>query len=270
MSSIEWTNETWNPVTGCTRITPGCDNCYMFQQYPRLRGMGVPGYDKAPDVVQMWPDRLDIPMRWSKPRLVFVNSMSDLFHPDVAIEFIEQVFDVMARTPEHTYQVLTKRPARAVRFLEEYNPEDLGVQPLPNVWVGVSVTGGPETAPFLDQLGRIRAAVRFVSYEPALEPFDFTQWLLPFEPGCIDWLIVGGESGPGARPFNVGWAESVIAQGAHAGVPVFVKQLGRRPYLTTPGQTAWRPSNTNKGSDPSDWPAAWRVREWPRVLKVQP
>ena len=167
-STIEWTDETWNPVTGCSRVSPGCDNCYMFALYPRLHAMGVPGYEAAPDIVQMLPNRLNAPLTWAKPRRVFVNSMSDLFHKQVTFEFITDVFKVMREADQHIFQVLTKRPGRAVGWWEQCGKHEFGEWPK-NVWIGTSVEN-QKYAPRLTVLGRIPAEIRFVSAEPLLGP----------------------------------------------------------------------------------------------------
>ena len=167
-STIEWTDETWNPVTGCTRVSPGCDHCYMFALYPRLTAMGVPGYGGDPREVRLLPERLDAPMRWGKPRRVFVNSMSDVFHPRVPYEFINGIFDVMCEASErrgHVFQVLTKRPGRAVGWWERHQSRYNGEWP-DGVWVGTSVES-QKYAPRITVLARLPAAVRFVSAEPS-------------------------------------------------------------------------------------------------------
>ena len=166
-SAIEWTDETWNPVTGCTRVSPGCDHCYMYALYPRLRGMGVPGYETAPGDVRMLPERLYLPLTWRKPKRVFVNSMSDLFHSQVPYSFISEVFEVMQEASAkrgHVFQVLTKRPGRAVGWWEQQGAELFDAWPA-NVWIGTSVES-PKYAPRLTVLGRLPAPVRFVSAEP--------------------------------------------------------------------------------------------------------
>ena len=220
-SRIEWTDTTWNPVTGCTKVSAGCDNCYMFRQYPRLRGMGVNGYDRAPDVVQLLPDRVDQPRRWTRPRRVFVNSMSDLFHPDVPYAFINRVFTTMAETPAHEYQVLTKRPGRANHWWERTGHLQLAAWP-PNVLLGVSVES-QQHHKRVRMLERLPAPVRFVSAEPLLGPLDLMTYLVH---GAIQWVIAGGESGPGARPMDLEWARTLRDQCAWANVPFFLKQLG--------------------------------------------
>ena len=222
-STIEWTDETWNPVTGCSRVSPGCDNCYMFALYPRLRGMKVPGYGATPDTVQMLPGRVEAPLSWRRPRHVFVNSMSDLFHPHVEYGFISDVFDVMNEAEQHVFQVLTKRPGRAAGWWEQHGQSRFGEWPS-NVWMGTSVES-QKYAPRLSVLGRIPAAVRFVSAEPLLERVDLTEWL---EDGTLQWVIAGGESGPRARSMDIDWVRDLRDQSVDAGVAFFLKQLGGR------------------------------------------
>ena len=223
-SAIEWTDETWNPVTGSTRVSPGCDHCYMFTLYPRLKAMSVPGYGISPDQVTLLPERLPIPLTWKKPRRVFVNSMADLFHPDVTFEFIYETFSVMRDAADqcgHVFQVLTKRPGRAVGWWNEYQEQFPEGWP-PNVWIGTSVES-QKYAPRLTVLGRLPAKVRFVSAEPLLESLDLTEWL---ENETLHWVIVGGESGPGARPMDADWVIALQEQTSRAGVAFFLKQLG--------------------------------------------
>lgn len=224
MSAIEWTDATWNPVTGCSRVSPGCDRCYMFAMYPRLRAMGVRGYETEPDDVQMMRERLYAPLSWVKPRKVFVNSMSDLFHPKVDFEYIAEIFDVMRRASAergHLFQVLTKRPGRAVAWWKQHAGEFPDGWP-ERVWIGVSVET-QKYAPRLSVLSRLPAPVRFVSAEPLLGPLDLSEWL---EAGKLHWVIAGGESGSGARPMKLEWARRLRDQSASAGVPFFLKQLG--------------------------------------------
>ncbi len=223
-STIEWTDETWNPVTGCTRVSPGCDNCYMFALYPRLRGMSVPGYEEAPDVVQLLPERLNAPLKWKKPRHVFVNSMSDVFHPSVPYEFAFEIFKVMdeaSRLYGHVFQVLTKRPGRALGWWERYSDRFPNGWPS-KVWIGTSVEN-QKYAPRITVLERIPAAIRFVSAEPLLEEIDLTEWL---DRGALNWLIVGGESGHRARPMHLDWVRQLRDQAEKADVSFFLKQLG--------------------------------------------
>ena len=223
-SSIEWTDETWNPVTGCSRVSPGCDHCYMFALYPRLRGMGVPGYETVPEDVRLLPERLQAPLSWKRPRRVFVNSMADVFHPKVPFDFVLQMFTVMAEASDsrgHVFQVLTKRPGRAVAWWEQYQGQFPNGWP-PQIWIGTSVET-QKYAPRLTVLERVPAAVRFVSAEPLLERLNLTSWL---KRGVLDWVIVGGESGPGARPMDLDWVRDLRDQSTRAGVAFFLKQLG--------------------------------------------
>lgn len=223
-SSIEWTDDTWNPVTGCTRVSPGCDHCYMFALYPRLKAMGVPGYQTAPGDVRLLPERLSIPLSWRNPRRVFVNSMADVFHPNVPFDFIFEMFSVMEEATSkqgHVFQVLTKRPGRAVAWWKQYRRNFPDGWP-PNIWIGTSVEN-QKYAPRLTVLGRLPAPVRFVSAEPLLERIDLTPWL---EKGVLKWVIVGGESGRAARPMDLDWVRHLRDQSASAGVAFFLKQLG--------------------------------------------
>ncbi len=210
-SSIEWTEATWNPVTGCTKVSPGCAHCYAETFAERFRGVPDHPYEMGFDLT-LRPERLELPLGWRKPRMIFVNSMSDLFHEDVPAEFVQQVFGTMKRARWHTFQVLTKRPGRALELAAEL--------PWPaNVWLGVSV----ENRRFLsrlDALRRIPAAVRFASCEPLLGPLD------GIELRDIDWVIAGGESGPRARPMKPQWACALRDACTREGVPFFFKQWG--------------------------------------------
>ena len=221
-SSIEWTEATWNPTTGCDRISVGCDNCYALTLAKRLKAMGVAKYQSDGDPrtsgpgfgVTIHPDSLDLPYTWRTPRTVFVNSMSDLFHAKVPVAFIHQVLAVMADTPQHTYQVLTKRAQRLRRLAE-------GLEFPPNVWIGVSV----ENADHLDRVDDLRqvpAAVRFLSCEPLLGPLD------DLDLNGIHWVIAGGESGPRHRPMDPQWVLDIRDKCQTAGVPFFFKQWGGR------------------------------------------
>ena len=219
-SSIEWTGSTWNPTTGCDRISAGCDNCYALTLAKRLKAMGNAKYQTDGDPrtsgpgfgVQIHPDALDIPRRWRQPRVVFVNSMSDLFHAQVPNDFIHQVFDVMLETPRHTYQLLTKRPKRVARMAA-------GLPWPPNVWMGVTVENA-ETRWRADELRKVPSAVRFISAEPLLAP------LPDMDLDGIDWLIAGGESGRGFRPVEEQWLVDLRDQCAEAGTAFFFKQWG--------------------------------------------
>ncbi len=212
-SEIEWTEATWNPVTGCDKVSPGCKHCYAEVMARRLQGMGQANYRNGFRVT-LQPHMLERPLQWRAPQLVFVNSMSDLFHQAVPFGFIERVFDVMRRASWHTFQVLTKRAER----LEELAP--LLHWPS-NVWMGVSVER--EDYQFrIEHLRRTSARVRFLSLEPLLGP------LRRLELSGIDWVIVGGESGPRARPMEQGWVEEILEQCEAVGVPFFFKQWGGR------------------------------------------
>ncbi len=210
-SAIEWTEATWNPVTGCTKISPGCKHCYAERMARRLQAMGQPNYANGfrPTTHE---HMLEAPLRWRKPRTIFVNSMSDLFHEDVPASFIRRVFDVMRIAPWHRFQVLTKRSERLLDLSAELPWP-------PNVWMGVSAEN--EAYSFrIDHLRRTGAKVKFLSLEPLLGP------LSPLDLGGIDWVIVGGESGPGARPMHESWVTGILRQCRKSGIPFFFKQWG--------------------------------------------
>jgi protein gp37 len=241
-TKISWTGKTWNPVTGCDRISPGCDHCYALTLAGRLKRMGSAKYQADGDPrtsgpgfgVTCHPDVLDEPLRWRKPQLVFPCSMSDLFHNDVPLSFIGDVWRVMARCPQHTFQVLTKRPQRAARQIswehERANmygtgnsfvvgsPDD-GYKPLPNVWLGTTIESDRYSFR-ANWLRETPAAVRWLSLEPLIGPLPS----LSFE--GIDWVVIGGESGHGARPMELEWAADLVDRAQAAGVAVHVKQLG--------------------------------------------
>jgi protein gp37 len=210
-SAIEWTESTWNPVTGCSKISPGCKNCYAERMAKRLQAMGQPNY-AAGFAVSLHDHALELPISWKKPQTVFVNSMSDLFHEDVPESFLRRVFAVMCRASWHTFQVLTKRAARleAVSGHLEWPA---------NVWMGVSV----ESATYLDRIDHLRrvpASVKFVSFEPLLGPVGAVDL------DGVDWAIVGGESGPKARPMQAVWATEIRDACLATDVPFFFKQWG--------------------------------------------
>jgi protein gp37 len=210
-SSIEWTEATWNPVTGCTKVSPGCANCYAERMAKRLKAMGQPRYRNGFKLT-LQPDVLEVPLRWKRPRMVFVNSMSDLFHKDVPFDFIAKCFAVMERASHHTFQVLTKRVERAAGIAHRL--------PWPqNVWMGTSVENADYTRR-VHLLARIPAAIRFLSLEPLLGPIP----QLPLSQ--IDWVIVGGESGPGARPMDAKWVFDIRDRCLSRSVPFFFKQWG--------------------------------------------
>ncbi|MBQ0867402.1 DUF5131 family protein [Streptomyces sp. RK75] len=243
-SAIEWTEATWNPTTGCDRVSAGCDNCYALTLAKRLKAMGSPKYQNDGDPrtsgpgfgLTVHPDALDVPYGWKSPRTVFVNSMSDLFHARVPIDYVRRVFEVIADTPQHTYQVLTKR-ARRLRQVAGR------LEWPPNLWMGVSVESEEQVAR-VDDLRQIPAAIRFLSCEPLIGPLhglDVTD---------IDWVIIGGESGHGARAMDMSWAAHVVDRCQAAGCAPFVKQLGSR----------WGKHHKDIGQ----FPEALRVREYPK------
>lgn len=323
MTAIEWTDVTWNPIRGCTRVSEGCRNCYAERTALRFSKGPYRGLVKSTSAGPRWTgnirfvrDMLRAPLSWREPRRVFVNSMSDLFHERVDEWVLDEIFAVMALAPRHTFQILTKRP----RVMREYFRDmryrlsrifrqaiTLGKldanavasrlddpRPLDNVWLGASIEDQPNADLRIPDLLCTPAAIRFVSYEPALGPVDFTSVVysglvavntltkpvtvgvpIPHEPDeqgrrGLDWVIVGGESGPGARPFDLAWARSTVAQCRAAGVPVFVKQLGSRPTTeqrTRPaGESPWVLLRHPKGGNPAEWPEDLRVREWPKAV----
>ncbi len=365
---IAWTDQTWNPTRGCSRVSKGCEHCYAEGVARRFSGPGQPyeglvrldrdGKAKAQwsGVVRLVPDHLGDPMRWKRPRRVFVNSMSDLFHEALSIPDIARVFAVMAQAERHTFQVLTKRAKRmrevlaSELFWADVDLAHIGLfsgdggteddrdrvakacaaQRLRNVWLGTSIEDQATADERIPQLLACPAAVRFVSYEPAIGPVDFSHWIAPTTccngcgdshggehqlcPSCgednaittwgvdqfarwstgeryaandgaghedidrgspLDWIVVGGESGLGARPFDLAWARSTIAQCRAAGVACFVKQLGASPRVWT-GERGYTPDvfdlpelrlRDRKGGDIDEWPKDLRVRQWPEVRR---
>lgn len=289
---IEWTETTWNPLVGCTVCAAGCRNCYAMRMAARLEAMGVPHYAGTTRKVSghaVWTGKVNAapghiltqPLRWTKPRRIFVNSMSDLFHPAVPDAVIDSVFAVMALCPHHTLQVLTKRPARmrgyladedrlgealcteAWHILNHRDPGPAPTWPLPNVWLGTSVSTQADADANIPHLLATSAAVRFLSAEPLLGPVDIGEWLQDGIPtreqidgpngphyirhGAprIDWVICGGESGPGRRPMDLQWARDLRDQCRGAGVPLFFKQVDKVQPI----------------------PADLMVREWPTSNK---
>ena len=209
-SSIEWTEATWNPVTGCTKVSPGCAHCYAETFAERFRGVPGHPYERGFDL-QLRPERLEQPLTWAQPRMIFVNSMSDLFHENIDLAYIREVFRVMRRANWHTFQILTKRSQRIAEIAPRLCWPD-------NIWMGVSVENQRWTSR-IDDLRRVPAKVRFLSCEPLLGP-------LKLNLDGIDWAIVGGESGPRARPMKPEWARDIRQQCAQAGVAFFFKQWG--------------------------------------------
>ena len=212
-SAIEWTDATWNPVTGCTKVSPGCKNCYAERLALRLQAMGTRRYRDGFRVT-LHPDQVSLPLRWREPRRIFVNSMSDLYHEDVPERFVRDVFDVMVRAQRHVFQILTKRAERLAALAPSLPWR-------PHIWQGVSIENAAYTRR-IEYLRRVPAAVRFLSVEPLLGPIPE----LPLE--GIDWVIVGGESGPRHRPVDPRWVRDIRDQCVRAGVPFFFKQWGGR------------------------------------------
>jgi protein gp37 len=331
-STIEWTDTTWNPVSGCDKVSPGCAHCYAETMAARLKAMALkdisdgkdPGrkrhYIDAIDDKGRWsgkmtpvPESLADPLHWKKPRRVFVNSMSDLFHDDVPDEFIDRVFAVMYQAQWHTFQVLTKRAERmaayfadkgkrataigtaAYHLAAQQSPEKAAILtngdfvddvfhgwPIPNVWLGVSAEDQQRADERIPWLLKTPAAVRFVSAEPLLGPIDLKDWPKdedehgdPFLVAKLDWVIVGGESGHGARPCSLDWIRSIVGQCSAAGVPCFVKQIGGNAFTPHPGiewvkydpvyDDPWE-TKDKKGGDPAEWPEDLRVRQYPEVV----
>lgn len=326
-TAIEWTDATWNPVRGCSRVSEGCRNCYAERQAarfasPPVAGVGQDDSDASPGgpfygfVTKVnghaaWTGKVELvekhlmdPLKWRTSRKVFVNSMSDLFHEELTDEAIDRVFAVMVAAYWHQFQILTKRAGRLPSYIEGLRKRWIGATglaypgpningpfkwPAPNIWLGVSVEDQKTADERVPLLLQTPAAVRFVSYEPALGPVDFES--IPFclrdnhptaadvkvdNPLCfhyirhgtpgINWIIVGGESGPGARPFNIDWARNTVAQCRAAGVACFVKQLGAKVFDSGHVHILL---NDHKGGKPNEWPADLRVREFPQVEVLQ-
>jgi protein gp37 len=298
MAEISWTDKTWNPLVGCSKKSTGCSSCYAIQQAYRNEAIGKtmasPGrlayYEGLTEKrgnriewtgkVNFVPEALDIPLKRKKPTKWFVNSMSDLFHESVPDEWIDKIFAVMALTPQHTYQVLTKRPERMRAYMdwcerrhnsegkpishcrvdavesvcrerENYPHYDIPEWPLPNAWLGVSVEDQKAADERIPQLDLTTAALRFLSCEPLLGPLNLTQHLTHTK-----WVIVGGESGSNARPCELTWIESIVEQCRAAGVACWVKQLGTNCR-------GW--SSSGKGDNPEHWPASIQVQQFPEV-----
>lgn len=301
-TSIEWTEHTWNCLAGCEAVSPGCTNCYAATMTRRLEAMGQADYsglttDKHFNgVVRCLPHKLDIPLKRRKPTTYFVNSMSDLFHEDVPHHFISRVFGVMASCPQHTFQILTKRAERMcfeVQAIYESPKEHnwwppqwwhrRDVAPLPNVWLGVSTEDQKRADERIPWLLKTPAAVRFLSCEPLLGPIQLRTDAIRKASGAncdqlgypmIDWVIVGGESGHGARPMQLEWAQSLVDQCEAAVIACFVKQLGSNAQtwdayadglggVTGGGGITRYGTADKKGGDPAEWPEDLRVRQMP-------
>ncbi|MEW2266913.1 phage Gp37/Gp68 family protein [Streptomyces sp. NPDC047868] len=303
MTTIEWTQQTWNPTTGCDRVSPGCDNCYALTMAKRLKGMGQAKYQTDGDPKTSGPgfgiashaQAVMEPLRWKKPRRVFVNSMSDLFHAGIQAADLHLIFGVMAATPQHTYQILTKRHGRMRSLLNDpqfahmafhrakmYGLPDTAPRtwPLPNVHLGVSVEDQKHADLRIKALAQTPAAIRFLSCEPLIGavrlnrshvhcpthdfPGGFCSGPCP-DAILPDWIIIGGESGPGSRPMHTQWATDLIEDARLAGAAPFVKQLGSVWARDTmyAGKTVAAHGDT-KGGKPEYWPTGLRVREYPK------
>jgi len=280
-TGIQWTDATWNPVRGCSRVSAGCEHCYAEALAARFSGprkayegliMQTTAGPRWSNAIKLVPEALDLPLRWRRPRRIFVNSMSDLFHEDVPDSFVAQVFGVMEQAPRHTFQVLTKRPQRMLELLER----PVWRVALPNVWLGVSVENRA-ALPRIEYLRQTPAALRFLSVEPLIEDLGM------IDLRGIDWVIIGGESGAGARPFNLAWARDLIRQCRAAEVAPFMKQVGAVPTMD---ESLWRNTfptplltprtrdrvpvgcvglsfSDPKGADLDELPKDLRVREYP-------
>lgn len=327
-TGIGWTDATWNPIVGCSRVSEGCTRCYAEREAYRLEHrLGqekyagttrqVGGEPRWTGAVKLWEPVLHQPTRWTRGRRIFVNAMSDLFHEQVRDDWIDQIVSIMAQTGRHTYQILTKRPARMRAYclaLEVLSPKDRSrrlvrsmygdthparavvgelpdvqvgdlLWPLPNVHWGVSVEDQATADGRIPLLLQTPAAVRWVSYEPALGPVDFSGWLGVLVPNgegghvifaddgsgafqrSLAWIVVGGESGPAARSFDLAWARATIAQCRDAGISVFCKQLGARPEQRLPSAPLRMMMSLGlrdrKGADMAEWPEDLRVQEFP-------
>jgi protein gp37 len=248
-STIEWTDATWNPIRGCTKVSPGCKHCYAETFAERFRGVQGHPFEQGFDL-RLVPEKLNEPLRWRQARQIFVNSMSDLFHEDVADDYIIRVAEVMMSATQHTYQVLTKRAERMRHLL---NSKLQFAAHSPHIWWGVSVEDRKYGVPRIAHLRKADVAVRFVSAEPLLEDIG------KVDLKGIRWVIIGGESGVRARPFDLEWARNLIRECKRQHVACFMKQVGRRPVANgKPLKLA-----SSKGGDQSEWPQDLWVRQYP-------
>jgi protein gp37 len=301
-SNIEWTEHTWNPIVGCSVLTPGCTNCYAMKMAGRLEAMAGTcaidsddarqhyyGTTKKVNGKTVWTGKLAMapehvltaPLKRKKPTTYFVNSMGDLFHEDAPDDWIDKVFAVMALAPQHTFQVLTKRAERMRAYVSarpqaiwdrralEIDPSALERLkaigwPLPNVWLGVSCERQQEADERIPHLLQTPAAVRFISAEPLLGPIDISDYLVESArtnwDWYLDWVIIGGESGHGARPFDIDWARSILQQCRVGAARAFLKQLGSNPYSD---ERPMHGAPRGKYGDPAAWPPELRVRQMP-------
>jgi protein gp37 len=306
-SKIEWTDATWNPIRGCSVVSEGCRNCYAMQLAARFSQQGQAYEDLAyrnesgahwTGKVRLIHEHLGDPLRWTKPRRIFVNSMSDLFHESIPDKWIYHIFDVMYSAKQHTFQILTKRPERMLRCIA--NSMYLTNSPLPNVWLGVSIEDQMTADERIPLLLQTPAAVRWISAEPLLGPVEltdyFSRWrcsecgardyLHPADSQAfelcadetisqvdrLDWVVVGGESGASARWFGLDNAREIIQECKNAEVPVFIKQLGAHPVDWRNNDPEVPPYEyhltARKGGDVSEWPEDLRIREYPLIAEI--
>ena len=280
---ISWTGVTWSPITGCTRVSPGCEHCYSERlSAGRLahldRYAGTTRNGRWTGQVNLHPDLLDLPLTWRKPRMIFVCSMSDLFHKAVPDEFLAAVWATMAATPRHCYQLLTKRPERLQEFDRWMPPiapgrgvypalpvEQFAASPLANVWLGTSVEDQPRADKRIPCLLQTPATVRWLSVEPMLGPVDLEGFRLGGTVrgfAALDWVVCGGESGPGARPMKLTWARDLRDQCTEAGVAFWMKQMGS--VWARENKSRWPDGKLDShGSCMENWPPDLRVRQWP-------
>lgn len=256
-TSIEWTDKSWNPVTGCEKVSAGCANCYAEAFANRKMG---PWTNRAFTDVRVHPERLNQPMGWKEPARIFVNSMSDLFHEAVPDAVLKHTLGTMTDCPQHIFQILTKRPKRMRDFYQRYDP-------MPNMWLGVSVENQKAADERIPILLQTPAAVRWLSVEPMLEKINLSH-ATP-NVSDLDWVVCGGESGPNARMFNIGWARDLKVQCGKAGIPFFMKQLGAWPFeVIGNGQKLEMgyelKLKDRKGGDMAEWPRDLRVRRFPK------
>jgi len=242
-TKIEWTEQTWNPATGCTKVSPGCNNCYAEAMSKRLKAMGVNGYSNGFDLTLM-TERLEDPIKRKSPTIYFVNSMSDLFHKNIPFEYVRKVFDTIERTPQHTYQILTKRAERMAEFFQDYTPPK-------NAWLGVTVEDRKYGVSRIDHLRTVNAHIRFLSVEPLLEDLGALNL------AGIHWVIVGGESGPKARPMKPEWVMAIQKQCNEQKAAFFFKQWG-----------GWGPDGVKRGKKKNGRVLDGRV--WNEVPTMNP
>jgi protein gp37 len=268
-TGIQWTDATWNPVVGCSIVSPGCTNCYAMAVAARMSLMQpsshyvgtakkVKGHAVWTGQLRSAPEHIwEAPLRWTRPRMIFVNSVSDLFHEDMPKQWLDRAFDIMEACPQHVFQILTKRSQIARDYLKNRWHDRA---PPAHIWIGVSVEDQRRADERISDLAETLAAVRFLSMEPLLEAVSIRRWI-----GMLDWIIVGGESGPGARDFSLDWARLVLSETYDSSVNVFIKQLGSKPI----GRNGVRITlQHHKGGDIDEWPHDIRIRNMPKKLAV--